>query len=68
MLQEHRIYFGADNPQAIDLKKEKEKKSVVGSLTFVQTFIKLFLSIGRKGHHSLCRRMRPEEDTCLSVP
>lgn len=26
MLQEHRIYFGADNPQAIDLKKEKEKK------------------------------------------
>lgn len=26
MLQEHRIYFGADNPQAIDLKKQKEKK------------------------------------------
>lgn len=45
-------YFGADNPQAIDLKKRK-RKSVVWSLTFVQTFIKLLLSIGRKRQHSL---------------
>lgn len=34
MLQEHRIYFGADNPQAIDLKKEKKKKKKKCCLIF----------------------------------